>query len=174
MHFALVVQLPSYETFLTNLGDLPIRVDGYAVLSASASLSVAGWATMDAAGPEIVAALGPGSDGFVIANPTQTHLTELNPLSSATWQPGQSWSIGFPFRSNDPSFVLDPVFQFSSPDGLVLTGGTVVPPSQLFPAARSLFLCPRVLYCACRRLSGSRRSDSRRVDRVCRVVGTDA
>ena len=29
--FALVVQLPSYETFMTNLGDSPIRVDAYSI-----------------------------------------------------------------------------------------------------------------------------------------------
>jgi hypothetical protein len=133
--FALVVQLPSYEAFLTNLGGSPIRVDGYAVASASGSLSVAGWAPLDSAGPEIVAALGPGADGFVTANPSQTSLAELNPFGSASWQPGQSWSIGFPFDSADPEFVLDAVFRFASPDGLVLTGGTVVPPGDLYPAA---------------------------------------
>ena len=134
-NFALVVHVPSYEAFLTNLGDAPIRVDGYAILSASGSLNPAGWAPMDSAGPEIVAALGPGADGFFLANPSQTSLAELNPLSSATWQPGQSWSIGFPFNSADPDFVFDTVFKFASPDGLVLTGGTVVPPSQLALAA---------------------------------------
>jgi hypothetical protein len=61
-------------------------------------------------------------------------LTELNPTSSATWPPGVSWSIGFPFKSDDPLFALDAVFRFSSPDGLVLTGGTVIPPSALAPA----------------------------------------
>jgi len=133
--FALVVQLPSHEAFLTNLGDSPIRVDGYAITSTSGSLRPAGWAPMDSAGPEIVAALGPGADGFFTANPSQTSLAELNPLSSATWQAGQSWSIGFPFKTDDPNFVLDAVFKFASPDGLVLTGGTVVPPGQLALAA---------------------------------------
>jgi hypothetical protein len=68
------------------------------------------------------------------ANPSKNSLSELNAVSSATWQPGQSWSIGFPFNSNAPGFVRDAVFRFSSPDGLVLTGGTVVPPRALFPA----------------------------------------
>lgn len=133
--FALVVHVPSYEAFLKNLGDSPIRVDGYQIGSASGSLDPAGWAPMDFAGPEIVAALGPGADEFFVANTSATSLAELNPLSSATWQPGQSWSIGFPFDSDDPDFVLDPVFRFASPDGLVLTGGVVVPPSQLALAA---------------------------------------
>ncbi len=132
--FALVVRLPSYEAYLTNLGDAPLRVDGYAVTSASGSLSPPDWAPLSLAGPEILAALGPGADGFVVANPSQTSLAELNPLSSATWQPGESWSIGFPFKSGDPDFVLDAVFQFTSPDGLALTGGTVVPPGELAPA----------------------------------------
>jgi hypothetical protein len=59
----------------------------------------------------------------------------LNPTSSATWPPGASWSIGFPFKTDDPSFLRDAVFRFSSPDGLVLTGGTVIPASALAPAA---------------------------------------
>jgi hypothetical protein len=129
--FALVVQLPNYEAFLTNLGDRPIRVDGYTISSAAGSLNPAGWESMDAAGPEIVAALGPGADQFIVANPSASSLAELNPASSATWQPGQRWSLGFPFRSDDPNFVVDAVFHFASPDGLVLTGGTVVPPGEL-------------------------------------------
>ena len=133
--FALVVQLPSYETFMTNLGDSPIRVDGYQIASASGSLSPNDWVRLSSSGPEIVTALGPGADQFFAANPNVNSLAELNPFSSATWQPGQSWSIGFPFNSNDPNFVLDAVFRFSSPDGLVLNGSTVVPPSELFPAA---------------------------------------
>jgi hypothetical protein len=80
-------------------------------------------------------AFGPGARQFFVANPTKNSLSELNPISSAVWQPGQSWSIGFPFNTGDPSLVRDAVFRFSSPDGLVLTGGTVIPPSQLFPAA---------------------------------------
>jgi len=133
--FALVVQLPNYESFLTNLGGSPIRVDGYQISSKSGSLKSDGWVRLGSSGPAIVAALGPGADQFFTANPNVNSLTELNPFSSATWQPGQSWSIGFPFHSADPNFVLDAVFQFSSPDGFVLTGGTVVPPSRLSPAA---------------------------------------
>jgi hypothetical protein len=133
--FALVVELPSYEAFLTNLGDSPIKVDGYQITSESASLSPDGWARLGSSGPEIMAALGPGADQFFAANPNANSLAELNPSSSATWQPGQSWSIGFPFQSNDPNFLLDAVFRFASPDGLVLTGGTVIPPSVLSLAA---------------------------------------
>jgi hypothetical protein len=133
--FALVVQLPSYEAFLTNLGNSSIRVDGYSITSASGSLSPSGWVGLGSAGAEIVAALGPGADQFLAANPSKNSLTELNPTSSATWPPGVTWSIGFPFNSNDPSFVRDAVFRFSSPDGLVLTGGTVIPAGELFRAA---------------------------------------
>jgi hypothetical protein len=133
--FALVVQLPSYEAFLTNLGDSPIRVDGYMITSPSGSLSPTGWKGMSSSGPEVVAALGPGAAQFFAANPNINSLTELNPISSATWQPGQAWSIGFPFNSGDAGFARDAVFRFSSPDGFVLTGGTVIPPGQLFPAA---------------------------------------
>jgi uncharacterized protein YjbI with pentapeptide repeats len=130
--FALVVQVPGYEAFLTNLGDTPIRVDGYEIRSPSGSLSLSGWESLDSAGPEIVDALGPGADQFdVIGGVTPQVLAELNLLGSATWQPGQSWSIGFPFDSTDPDFVLDPVFRFSSPDGFVLNGGTVVPEKEL-------------------------------------------
>ena len=85
--FALVVELPSYETFLTNLGDLPIRVDGYQIASGSGSLSPDGWVRLGTSGPEIVAALGPGADQFFAANPNVNSLAELNPSSSATWQP---------------------------------------------------------------------------------------
>jgi hypothetical protein len=134
--FALVVQLPSYETFLTNLGDAPIRVDSYRITSVSGSLNPGGWASLDSAGPGIVDALGPEADQFdVVAALTPQHLMELNPVGSATWQPGQTWSIGFPFDSDNPDFVLDAVFQFSSPDGFTLSGGTVVPPLELAPAA---------------------------------------
>jgi hypothetical protein len=136
--FALVVQLPSYEAFLKNVGATPIRVDGYGLHSTSGSLNPAGWATLDAAGPGIVAALGPGADGFTVVNPTSEHLTELNLFFSATWQPGQSWSIGFPFRSNEPDFILDAKLLFTSPDGLVLTGGTTVPPQTFVSAAVSV------------------------------------
>ena len=72
--FALVVQLPSHEAFLKNLGGSPIRVDGYAIDSASGSLNVASWAPLDSAGPEIVAALGPGADGFLSGQPKSKHL----------------------------------------------------------------------------------------------------
>ena len=133
--FALVVQVPSYETFLTNLGDSPIRVDGYQITSVSGSLNPSGWARLGAAGPEVVTALGAGANQFFAANPSKNSLSELNPISSASWQPGQSWSIGFPFNSHDPNFVRDAVFRFASPDGLVLTGGTVVPPGELSRAA---------------------------------------
>ena len=131
--FALIVQLPTYETFLTNLGDSPLRVDGYQITSQSGSLSPGGWVRMGSSGSAIVAALGPGADQFFSANPSANHLAELNPLSSATWQPGQSWSIGFPFNSTDLNLVGETAFHFSSPDGFVL-GVTVVPPGQLFPA----------------------------------------
>ena len=68
--FALIVQLPSYETFITNLGDSPIRVDGYQITSQSGSLNPDGWRRLGSSGPEIVAALGPGADLFFAANPT--------------------------------------------------------------------------------------------------------
>jgi hypothetical protein len=90
---------------------------------------------LGSAGPAVVTALGPGATQFFAANPSKNSLSELNPVSSATWQPGQSWSIGFPFNVQDPNFIRDAVFRFSSPDGLVLTGGTVIPPSQLSLAA---------------------------------------
>ena len=135
-NFALVVHLPSYEPFLTNLGDVPIRVDGYAILSASGSLRVAGWAALDSAGPQIVAARRSRGGRVRDSQPgPNVSMAELNPLSSATWQSGQSWSIGFPFDTAAPDFFFDAVFKFASPDGLVLTGGTVVPPSQLARAA---------------------------------------
>lgn len=132
--FALVVQLPSYETFMTNLGNSPITVDGYSITSPSASLSPSGWNRLSSSGPEIVEALGPGADQFFAVSATATALAELNPASSATWQPGQSWSIGFPFN---PDFVgiPDAVFDISSPDGLLLTGGTVVTSPDMAPAA---------------------------------------
>jgi hypothetical protein len=137
--FALVVQLPSYETSLTNLGDSPIKVDAYSILSASGSLSPSGWKTLSSAGPEIVAALGAGANQFFEVNPTVNSLIELNPISSATWQPGQSWSIGFPFNPDVVGFA-DAVFHISSPDGLLLTGGTVVfSPEQ---ALASLLVVP--------------------------------
>jgi hypothetical protein len=130
--FALVVQRPSYETFLTNLSDSPIRVDSYRITSESGSLSPGGWASLDSAGPETVATLGPEADQFdVVAGITPQNLMELNPVGSATWQPGQSWSIGFPFDSADPEFALDAVFRFSSPDGFTQVGGTVIEPYGL-------------------------------------------
>ena len=130
--FALVVEVPSYEAFLTNLGDAPIRVDSYRISSLSASLSVNGWDSLDSAnGPAIVAALGPGADQFDVGGAVSpSQLVEFNNLGSATWQPGQSWSIGFPFHTADPEFELDPVFEFSSPDGLFLSGGTFIPGGQ--------------------------------------------
>jgi hypothetical protein len=130
--FGLVVQLPSYETFLTNLGDSPISVDHYEIASLSGSLSPTGWASMDSAGPEIVNALGPGADQFdAIAAISPSLLAEFHLLGSATWQPGQSWSIGFPFDSDDPEFVLDPVFRFSTTGGFYLPGGTETLPDDL-------------------------------------------
>jgi hypothetical protein len=141
--FALVVRLPSYEAFLTNLGESPIRVDGYAISSPAGSLDPAGWEPMDSAGAEIVSALGQGADQFFSANPSASSLAELNPISFATWQPGQRWSIGFPFRSDESDFVLDPVFRFASPDGVVLTGGIVVPPSTLTLAAVTVIPEPK-------------------------------
>jgi hypothetical protein len=132
--FALVVQLPSYETFMTNLGDSPIRVDGYSILSPSGSLSPSGWKTLSSAGPEIVAALGPGANQFFAVGPTVNSLTELNLAGSATWQPGQSWSIGFPFNPDVAGFA-DAVFQIASPDGLLLTSGAVVTSPERAQAA---------------------------------------
>jgi hypothetical protein len=123
--FALVVQLPSYETFMTNLGDSPIRVDGYFISSPSGSLSPSGWKRLSSSGPEIVEALGQGADQFFSVPATATELAELNLAGSATWQPGQSWSIGFPFNSDVVGFA-DAVFEIASPDGLLLTSGTVV------------------------------------------------
>ena len=124
--FAVVVQLPSYETFMTNLGNSPIRIDYYEITSPSGSLSPSGWKRLSSAGPEIVAALGPGADQFLALSAGVNDLAEGNLLSSATWQPGQSWSIGFPFNSEVPGFALDTVFRISSPDGLLLTSGTLV------------------------------------------------
>jgi hypothetical protein len=124
--FALVVQLPSYETFMINLGDSPIRIDAYFISSPFGSLSPSGWNQLSSSGPEIVEALGPGADQFFAVSATANGLAELNLAGSATWQPGQSWSIGFPFNSDVVGFA-DAVFEISSPDGLLLTGGTVVP-----------------------------------------------
>jgi hypothetical protein len=133
--FALVVQLPSYETFLRNISSSPIRVDRYRITSESNSLSPSGWASLDSAGPEIVDALGPGADQFETVGAIDSSLlSELNLLGSGTWQPGQSWSIGFPFNSDDPNFVFDAEFEVSSPDGLVLSGGTIVLDGVLAPA----------------------------------------
>jgi hypothetical protein len=123
--FALVIQLPNYETFMTNLGDSPIRIDAYVITSQSGSLSPSGWKRLSSSGPEIVEALGPGADQFFAPSATANQLVELNPAGSATWQPGQSWSIGFPFNSDVLGFA-DAEFLISSPDGLLLTGGTVV------------------------------------------------
>src|SRR5262245_4002347 len=78
--FALVVHVPSYQAFLKNFGDSPLRVDGYQLSSASSSLNPAGWAPLDLAGPEIVTALGSSADLFNVANPSQTSLAELNAL----------------------------------------------------------------------------------------------
>jgi hypothetical protein len=132
--FALVVQLPSYEIFMTNLGESPIRIDAYRITSPSGSLSPSGWKRLSSSGPEIVEALGPGADQFFAVSTTATELAELNPASSATWQPGQSWSIGFPFNSDVLGFA-DTVFEISSHDGLLLTGGTVVTSPERAQAA---------------------------------------
>jgi hypothetical protein len=123
--FALVVQLPSYETFLTNLGNAPIRIDYYEITSPSGSLSPSGWKRLSSAGPEIVVALGPGADQFFALSAGANELREANLASSAAWQPGESWSIGFPFNSDVLDFA-DAVFRISSADGLLLTGGTLV------------------------------------------------
>jgi hypothetical protein len=168
--FALVVQLPSYETFMTNLGDSPIRVDGYQITSVSGSLNPSGLARLGASGPEGVAALGPGVSQFFAANPSNNSLSELNPISSATWQPGQSWSIGFPFNSGDPNFVRDAVFRFSSDDGLVLTGGTVVPPSVLARAAFLVIPEPSNCVLCLVAVAGLWPSSLRRVHRVRRIA----
>jgi hypothetical protein len=133
--FALVVQLPSNEAFLTNLGNSPIRIDYYEITSPTGSLSPSGWKRLSSAGPEIVAALGPGADQFLALSAGVNDLVEGNLASSATWQPGQSWSIGFPFNSDVPGFAIDAAFHISSPDGLLLTSGTVVFSPERAPAA---------------------------------------
>jgi hypothetical protein len=123
--FALVVQLPSHEAFMTNLGDSPITIDFYDITSASGSLRPSGWKTLSSGGPDAVAALGPAADQFFTFSESVNQLTEGNLLSSATWQPGQSWSIGFPFNPDVEGFA-DAVFRISSPDGLLLSSGTLV------------------------------------------------
>jgi hypothetical protein len=133
--FALVVELPTYETFLTNLGHSPIRIDYYEITSPTGSLSPSGWKRLSSAGPEIVAALGPGADQFLTLGAGANDLVEGNLASSATWQPGQSWSIGFPFNAEVPGFALDAVFRISSPDGLLLPSGGAVFSPERAPAA---------------------------------------
>jgi hypothetical protein len=133
--FALVVQLPSYEVFLTNLGNEPVRIDYYQITSPSSALGPSGWKSLSSAGPEIVAALGPGADQFLTLSAGANELVEGNLASAATWQPGQSWSIGFPFHSDVPDFPLDAAFHISSPDGLLLNSGTVVFSPERAPAA---------------------------------------
>jgi hypothetical protein len=81
---------------------------------------------LSSAGPEIVAALGPGADQFGTLSESAVELIEANFPSSATWQPGQSWSIGFPFNPDVLGGALDAVFRISSADGLLLPSGTVV------------------------------------------------
>jgi hypothetical protein len=132
--FALVVQLPSYEVFLTNLGNSPVRIDYYQITSPFGALRPSGWKPLSSAGPEIVAALGPGADQFFTLSEGANELVEGNLASAATWQPGQSWSIGFPFNSTF-SFPLDATFRISSPDGLLLTSGTLVTSPERAPAA---------------------------------------
>jgi hypothetical protein len=119
---------------MTNLGNSPIRIDAYFISSPSGSLSPSGWNRLSSSGPEIVAALGPDADQFLALSAGVNVLAEGNLTSSATWQPGQSWSIGFPFNSDVVGFV-DAVFEISSPDGLLLTGGAVVTSPDLAPAA---------------------------------------
>jgi hypothetical protein len=58
----------------------------------------------------------------------------LNLAGSATWQPGQSWNLGFPFNSDVLGFA-DTVFEIASPDGLLLTSGAVVPARERAQAA---------------------------------------
>jgi hypothetical protein len=132
--FALTVQLPSYEVFLTNLGNSPVRIDYYQITSPTGALSASGWKSLSSAGPEIVAALGPGADQFFTLSEGANELVEGNLASAATWQPGQSWSIGFPFNSA-PGFPLDASLFISSPDGLLLTSGTLVTSPERAPAA---------------------------------------
>jgi hypothetical protein len=132
--FALVVQLPSYEVFLTNLGNSPVRIDYYQITSPFGALSPSGWKPLSSAGPEIVAALGPGADQFFTLSEGASELVEGNLASPATWQPGQSWSIGFPFNSAF-AFPLDAAIRISSPDGLLLNSGTLVTSPERAPAA---------------------------------------
>ena len=116
--FALVVEAPGFEASLVNLGGSPITVAGYTIQSPSGSLDPTGWVSLaDAAGPEIVAALGPGADDFVEAGtPSSSFLAELNsnpnPLVGGTWQPDQSWPIGAPLGA-DP--ILDLTFTYYDP-----------------------------------------------------------
>ncbi len=113
---SLVVEVPTYQAFLTNIGHSSISMRAYSITSVSESMNYDGWAPLaNVSDQELIDAFGPDAPGFVSLTLPGNALdvSEANLGSGlAVFEPGQSWSIGFPFASNAPNFVADAVFEY--------------------------------------------------------------
>src|SRR5262245_61075469 len=95
------IQLGTLETFISNFTGAAVPIDGYQIASPIGILDPVDWnsiADSAVSNPASVSAtLGSGALSFIEAAPTVNSLSELDVVSSGTWQHTTRWSIGYPF-----------------------------------------------------------------------------
>lgn len=100
--FSLVIDVTG-ESYLMNTDDSPTWINGYTIADhfEPGRLDIEMWTPIhDVAQnePELVRqALGDYAISFEVVNPSPANLTEINSQMGGLWQPGQAWSIGYPF-----------------------------------------------------------------------------
>ena len=126
---SLEIHLGNLETWISNNTAVVISSDGYQISSASGILDPVNWQSIDDSATSspaaLSAALGSGALSFIEVSPTSNNLTEFDLASTATWQPGTRWSIGFPFGTSPGHFQSRPFdarFEYTAAFGGVSTG----------------------------------------------------
>jgi hypothetical protein len=138
----LEIKLADLKTWISNNTASVISADGFQISSASGILDPVDWRSIaDAAASDpaaVSAALGSGALSFIEFQSSSHNLSELDPISMATWQPGTRWSIGFPFGTSVSQFhsrAFDGTFEYTAP-----AGGVFAAPIHLIPEPASISL----------------------------------
>lgn len=134
------------STYLKNVGDAPISIDGYTISSEANDLIFAdyaggkGWRALEdiltqfpAEIGNLTAALGPGALTFGSANPNGGNLTELtlSPLGAA-FDPEEQWYIGKPFTGAPVG--VDYAFFYKDVQGSIQIAGDIAGPGVPEPS----------------------------------------
>lgn len=109
---AIYIDPDSGDATLANLSAFidPPEIKGYSILSESGALNTSGWSSLAAS----------GSEGWIEANPTGEHLSELNRSGAVLFENGTTFAMGQILAPG--SDARDLVFEYFTAAGDVLVG----------------------------------------------------